>query len=828
MSGTMRKVRPDSNPRLLWQNRFSHTALKLLLVVLVTCLFPGRVCAQLRVRPIVVTLDSPEATQQLLVSASRDGHAIDFTRRAEYSLADPRIATVDEAGLVRPLAEGRTEIRVRAGRQQQLVTLEVTGLKDPKPVSFQNQIIPILTKAACNSGGCHGKAEGQNGFKLSVFGFDPRADHEALVRESRGRRVFPAGPDRSMLLLKATAAVPHGGGRKIKSSSLAYRRVKRWIAEGGRYDEDPSVISRITVEPSRQSLQGDGSQQLQVTAFDANGNRHCVTVEAEYQSNASVIADVDGRGLVKASGIPGEAAILVRYMGHAAVCRITVPRFFEGHKGRMKFKRPPVANFIDRLVWEKLEQLGIQPSGFCDDATFLRRAYLDTIGTLPSPKEARQFLEDAKPNKRARLIQRLLERDEYADYWTMRWSDLLRVDRDKMTPQGSVALTRWLRRQFAKNRPYDLMVRDIVTAKGNTRDEGPAALFKVLDKPEVLSRSVSQLFLGVRIQCAQCHHHPFEKWGQNDYFALAGFFTGVKLKSLPGGGEAVVADGGTDLKHPRTGETVPARALGAPPADFGGVDDRRVVFADWLTDRKNPYFAKVMVNRLWAHYFGRGLVEPIDDLRDTNPATNEPLLDALAEHLCDSNFDLKALIRTLLSSNVYRLSSQPNESNAGDMQNFSHARYKALPAEVLLDAISAATGVPEKFEGWPRGYRAIEIWDNQMPSYFFRIFGRPVRASVCECERSNEPTMTQAVHLINSPEISAKIQTRAGRARSLANSQMPPAEVIDELYLATLSRFPTDKERSRMLDAFKDSDRRSATEDVLWVLLNTKEFLYSH
>ena len=296
----------------------------------------------------------------------------------------------------------------------------------------------------------------------------------------------------------------------------------------------------------------------------------------------------------------------------------------------------------------------------------------------------------------------------------------------------------------------------------------------------------------------------------------------------PTAGEAIVSHGGTDLKHPRTGETLPARALGAPPADFRNVDDRRHVLADWLTARENPYFAKVIVNRLWAHYFGRGLVEPIDDLRDTNPATNEALFDALAKHLCDSNFDLKTLIRTMLSSNVYRLSSQPNKSNVGDMQNFSHARYKTLPAEVLLDAISSATGVPEKFEGWPRGYRAIQIWDNQMPSYFFRIFGRPVRASVCECERSNEPTMSQAVHLINSPEISGKIQTRAGRARSLANSQLSPEEVIDELYLATLSRFPTGKERSRMLDAFKDSDRRMATEDVLWVLLNTKEFLYSH
>ena len=780
------------------------------------------VIAELRVTPAQVVLDSPESRQQLLVSYEFESRIWDLTRRVRYSVADSQVVVIDQAGLVEPLSEGRTMIVVTAEQGRQVVPVEVTGLSVPRPVSFQNEVIPILTKTGCNSGECHGKSEGQNGFKLSVFGFDPRADYDALVRHGRGRRIFLADPAKSMLLMKAVARVPHGGGQKIKPGSLAYRRLQRWIAEGTRYDRDAPTLRAITVGPAHCVLATDGAQQLEVTAIDATGHRRCVTVEAEYQSNATVISDVDERGLVRASGIPGEAAILVRYMGQVAVCRITVPR--DGGK----FVRPAEVNFIDRLVWDKLEQLGIQPSGFADDATFFRRVFQDTIGTLPTPVQARRFLADTDPYRREKLIDQVLERDEYADYWTMRWSDMLRVDRDKNTPQGAVALTRWMRRQFAENRPYDEIVRDILTARGDMRAEGPASLYKVLDNPEVLSRSISQLFLGVRIECAQCHHHPFEKWRQDDYFALAGFFTGVKHKSLPGGGEAVINDLGSDLKHPRTGQTVPARGLGAMKAEFHDGEDRRDVLAAWMTHKENPFFANVIVNRLWAHYFGRGLVEPVDDLRATNPATNEPLLEALAGHMRELDFDLKAFTRTLLSSNVYRLSSQPNESNSDDKQSFSHARYKAVPAEVLLDAISQATEVPEKFEGWPLGYRAVQIWDNQMPSYFFRIFGRPVRASVCECERSNEPSMAQATHLINSPEISSKVDSPEGRARRLAKSNRSPSEIVNELYLATLSRFPTVDERSRLLQEFEQFDRRTATEDILWVLLNTKEFIYNH
>jgi hypothetical protein len=786
--------------------------------------------ATLRVSPPLIVLDNPEAVQQLLVRSPTA--SADLTRRATYEVLDTRIAAVDAAGLVQARADGRTVVVVRHGADGVRVPIEVTGMKNPPPVSFESEVMPILSKVGCNSGACHGKAEGKNGFKLSVFGFDAEADHQALVMEARGRRILPGSPANSLLLRKPTGQVAHGGGRRLAADGLPYKRLQRWLAEGACFAAVPEGsatpgarrVRAIEVEPRQQLLGLDGTQQLRVTAVEASGKRRCVTLEVDFASNAPSIARVDGRGWVKAGGVPGEAAILVRFLGHVTVCRVTIPR------PGVRFTRPPEANFIDRLAWDNLARLGIAPSDPADDATFLRRVFLDTIGTLPTAREARTFLADTRADKRARLVDQLFKRPEYADYWAMRWSDLLRVDRDTITPAGAVAMTRWLRRQFADNQPYDEFVRAIIKARGSTAAEGPAAIYKALATPEEMSRSFSQLFLGVRIACAQCHHHPSERWAQDDYYALAGLFTGVGRKTLPGGFEAIVPQRGTDLNHPRTGRPVPARALGAAPADFAGAADRRAALARWMTAPDNPFFARAIANRLWAHYFGRGLVEPLDDLRATNPATNEPLLDALAKHLRDVKYDLRAFTRTLLTSRLYQLGSQTNPSNSGDEQNFSHATPRAIPAEVLLDGICQATGVAEKFNGWPEGYRAIQVWDNRMPSYFFRIFGRPVRASVCECERSNEPSIAQALHLMNSEEVMGKIQSRHGTARRLARSGKAPREIIDELYLGTLSRFPSAKERALMLKVFSEAvdDRRVAGEDVLWALVNTRGFVYNH
>jgi hypothetical protein len=783
--------------------------------------------AELIVSPAQIVLDSPEASQQLVVSTTTENGRRDVTSEIVLKVADNSIAAVEGRALVRPRSEGRTEIVVTMGSETVRVPVEVVKQRNPDPVSFRNEIIPILTKARCNSGGCHGKAEGQNGFKLSIFGFDAESDYAALMKNGKGRRISRTQPETSLLLLKATSEMPHGGGRKIDADSYRYNRVLRWIREGARLDPEASETGQIVsieVEPREQILLTSGTQQLRVTAIDRSGVRRCVTVEAEYESNANSIADVDQQGLVHGSDIPGEAAILVRYLGHVTSCRVTLPR------PGVTFKRPSETNFIDKLVWDQLARLGIKAGSPASDSEFLRRVYLDTIGTLPTSDEARKYLADVSPHKRDQLIDDLLNREEYVDYWTMKWLDILRADQLKVTPQGTVAMHRWLRHSFQKNVPFDQMAREVLTVQGSTTAEGPGAFYKILKKPDEMSRAVSQLLLGVRIECAQCHHHPSERWSQEDYTALAGFFTGVKLKKLPNGTEAVVSLGGNDLPHPRTGEPVSARALGAAESDLTGLTDRRVALANWLTQPDNEFFAKAIANRIWAHYQGRGLVEPVDDIRETNPATNEPLMNELSRHMVKVGFDMRAFTRTLLKSRVYQLSSASNDSNREDQQNFSHATYKAIPAEVLLDAISQTTGVAEKFNGWPDGYRAIQVWDNRMPSYFFRIFGRPVRATVCECERSGEPSISQALHLLNSPEIMAKIQHRNGTARRLANSKLTDDELIDELYLTTLSRFPNEEERSLMREAFSDSGaaRTAAVEDVLWALLNTKEFIFNH
>ncbi|WP_254507972.1 DUF1549 and DUF1553 domain-containing protein [Anatilimnocola floriformis] len=813
------------------------------------------------VSPLMATLDQPEASLQLLVGqAAEEGRTVDLTRQAKYRSENAAIARVDEFGLVTPVADGETGVIVEHTGGQTRVAITIKGIKEPELLSFSRDVIPILTKAGCNMGGCHGKAEGQNGFKLTVFGFDPKADHDAIVKEGRGRRISLAAPDHSLLLRKGLASDPHGGGLRIEEGSIRHRRLARWIREGAPYgtDEAPQLV-KIEIEPTEQVLLAKGTQQLRVWAVDSDGARRDVTTEAEYESNASPIAAVDGRGFIQATEIAGEAAILARYLGQVTVSRVTIPQ------PGVKFARPPEHNFIDKLAWDKLQRLGIEPSDVCDDATFLRRVYLDVIGMLPTAAEAKAFLADATPNKRALLVDKLLERPEYADYWTMRFSDLLRVDQTKITPQGSVAITRWLHKQFSENRPYDVFVRELITAKGNVKAEGPAALYKALDTPEIAARNLSQVFLGIRLECAQCHHHPSDRWGQEDYFALAGMFSGVSRKRTPDGGEAVVPVVAKDLKHPRTNEFVQMRPLGvaakprvveeppAPPMPPPGSKakppakpkpvpknfvpdsavsdaiDPRVELADWMIAPENPYFAATMANRLWAHYFGRGLVEPIDDLRLTNPASNEPLFHAIAKHLRDSKYDIKAFTRTLLNSRLYQLSSSTTASNAADEQNFSHASYKAMPAEVLLDSIGQATGTPEVFNGWPEGYRAVQIWDNKLPHYFFRIFGRPVRATVCECERSNEPSISQALHLMNSPEIMAKIRSRTGHAAVTAKQALPPTETLDQLYLTVLARYPRATEKEQLLPAFAaETDRRAVCEDIVWVLLNSKEFLYNH
>ncbi len=780
--------------------------------------------------PSAVRLTGPESSQQLVVNhRMKNGRAADLTRDVEYSISDAAIATVTSNGMVMPIQEGETQILVRHGQWSQQIPVLIEGIESPIPVDFRSDIQPILTKAACNSGGCHGKAEGQNGFKLSVFAFDDSFDHDSITRHGRGRRINIAAPESSLLLRKATGMLPHGGGRKVAMHGLWYKQLTRWIKEGATFNSESSQrTTRLDVYPQLLEVAPNSGLQLQVFAVDGDGNRRCVTREAEFFSNAEAVARPDEDGWVNIEEVPGEAAILVRYRGQIETARIRLPQEFE-------VTPPKSNNEIDNYVWTRLTSLGIQPSHVASDAVFLRRVYLYTIGTLPAVEEARTFLTDDSADKRSNLITSLLDRSEYADYWAMKWADILRVDRDIIKSPGTIAMTRWLRTQLAANRPYDEFVSEIVTARGNTNSESAAAMYLVHNDAEKLARSVSQVFLGVRIECAQCHQHPFEKWGQEDYFAFAGFFSGVKNKKVTAAGTKIFDDAGADLKHPRTGEAIPFAGLGSPPVQSSDGNapssmSRRQALAEWITDKDNPFLAPMIVNRIWAHYFGRGLVDPVDDIRATNPASNEPLMNFLTDYLKTSQFDLKKLTTLILNSTTYQLSSITNESNVQDGQNFSHAMWRSLPAEVLLDAISQVTGVPEEFNGWPSGYRAIEIWDNRMPNYFFRVFGKPQRVSVCECERGSEPSIAQALHLMNAPESIAKIRHREGTARLLANSQFTEDEIIESLYLGCFSRFPNEQEVQLMRTAFSDLgvERKEAVEDIVWALLNSREFVFNH
>lgn len=617
--------------------------------------------------------------------------------------------------------------------------------------------------------------------------------------------------------------------------------LRQWLRQGmpvGR-DDAPHVVA-LRANPIERVLGFQATQQILATAEFSDGSQRDVTDAAAYTSNSGIAAEVDAQGVVRTGRMTGEAAITVQYMGQVAAVRVLVPR--PNSVKPAETTTWPTNNSIDELVWAKLRKMGIEPSGLADDATFLRRLFLDAIGTLPKPDEVRAFLADTRADKRTRAIDAVLARDEYADYWTLQWADILLVNRDKLGDRGAFEFHRWLHEQFARNRPYNAWVRELIVASGRSDEHGPVNFYRAVRTPEQLAEAVSQAFLGVRVQCAQCHHHPFEKWSQSDFYGMAGFFNGIERKPVKTAADPITAlprpnvelvyhAGYRETRMPLTDQLVATRPLGGDVADAGRVrptDDPRVRLADWLTDPSNPWFARLVANRLWKHYLGRGLVEPEDDLRSTNPATNEPLLDWLAKKVVENRYDLKAVMRVILNSRAYQLSADPNDTNRDDEQNFSHHYVRRLPAEVLLDAISEVTGSPEAFPGRPRGTRAIELWDNRLPSYFLDTFGRSERTSPCECGRSGEPTMAQALHLMNAPEVTVKIANPAGRIARLLQSQRIVNDVmlIEELTLASLGRLPTEKERNVARELFTKAARRDAAEDFLWTLLNSYDFLF--
>ena len=710
-----------------------------------------------------------------------------------------------------------------------------------RKLNFVHDVVPILTKAHCNAGACHAKADvGQRGFRLSLLGFEPQDDYEHIVKEAKGRRVFPNAPEQSLLLLKATNQVPHGGGVKLEPGSKNYQTIVDWIGQGMPYaDEDDPELTGIEIEPKRMTMTKNSKQQLTVTANYSDGSTKDVTELALFEANNEALAKANETGLVETSDLPGKVAVMVRYSGQVSVFNISVPL------GAPVEELPAPANFVDELVFANLEEIGVPPSPVCDDATFLRRVTLDIAGRLPTAEETTAFLADSSPDKRDRAIDTLLDSPDYADYFANKWSALLKNRREsKADITANFAFHSWVRDSLLANKPYDQFVREILAATGTIVENPPVAWYKRVKQPTAQLEDVAQLFLGVRMQCAQCHHHPFERWSQHDYYSLAAFFSQVGRKPTAIAGEDLIFHkrGVAEFVNKKTAQPVKPAGLGGPSLEIAPDDDPRLQLADWMAEDTNPFFAKVLVNRYWKHFFKVGLVEPEDDLRDTNPATNPELLDALATHFIESGFDLKEAIRVMTRSKTYQLSAQPNEHNAVDRQNFSRFYPKRLQAEVLLDSIDSITGATTSFADLPMGTRAVALPDNSYnSSAFLKVFGRPDAASVCECERVQSSSLAQSLHLMNSYEVKGKLATANGRADTLSKSEEEVANGIHELYLAAYSRPPTGEELSiaedfltkeRTDSAGKPIDpktaKRRAYEDLIWALMNTKEFLYNH
>ncbi len=717
-----------------------------------------------------------------------------------------------------------------------------TAANESQPISFVNDVAPLLTKAGCNAGVCHAKAGGgQNGFQLSLLGFEPHEDYENLTRQGRGRRLFPAAPDHSLILLKASGRVPHGGGVHWKMDSDGYALMRDWIQQGTPYGSDSAAeLSSIQIEPNRGSFQAGTTRQLKAIAHYSDGSSRDVTRLALYESNDTAMAEVSGKGVVTASDIPGKFSIMVRYQGKVSVFGGAVPL------GAPVENLPPAQNFIDEHVFANLKELGIPPSPVCDDATFLRRVTLDIGGRLPTDKETSEFLADNDPEKRHRVIERLLRSPSYADFFANKWTSLLKNRRDIANDiTSNFAFHAWIRDSLLENKPYDQIVRELLAATGTVIANPAVAWYKRVKEPKEQLEDVAQLFLGVRMQCAQCHHHPFERWSQDDYYGFAAFFSQVGRKPSGVQGEDLIFHkrGTAQSKNMKTGLMIRPTALGDEVGEIAPDHDPRLRLADWMSSPENPFFAKAVVNRYWKHFFKRGLIEPEDDIRDTNPPTNPELLTALEQHFVTTKFDLKELVRVITESNAYQLSAIPNQHNLADQQNYSRYYPRRMQAEVLLDSIDDLTGAKTSFANLPVGTRAVALPDNSYnkASPLLRVFGRPESTSVCECERRGSASLAQSLHLINASDVKSKLATPGGRADRLAKAEKEAGEKIRELYLTAFSRQPNPDElktaiayltESRYNAEGKPIDPKTAArdnfQDLIWALLNTKEFLFNH
>lgn len=715
-------------------------------------------------------------------------------------------------------------------------TLSHTVAGEPAAsVDFENDLQPIFTRFGCTSGPCHGKARGQGGFQLSLLGFDSDFDFDAIAKENRGRRVFPGAPEKSLLLLKPTAEAPHGGGKRLEKGSPEYQMILQWIREGmPRKVESAPTLQNVSVAPDAVVLQHKQNQPLVVTAHYDDGSTRDVTRLSAFQSNESPIASVNDDGLVTGGSITGNAAIMARYMGQIAVCDVTIPR--TENVPAEEYAKLPRNNFIDGLVWTKLQKLNITPSEPCDDHTFLRRATTDICGRIPTPEEVEAFLTDESEDKRVRLVDGLLREPDFADHWANKWMDLLRPNPYRVGIKTVLNYDHWIRERFHQRMPWDQFVRELVAARGSTWRNSGVTMFRDRRTPDEVGTLVSQLFIGVRLECAKCHHHPFEKWGQDDFYGFAAYFAKIGRKGvgvsppISGSEEFFFAGTRGSVTHPVTGAEVnPAPLWGEAVVDES-VKDPREVLAEWITSPDNHLFAQVMANRVWADMMGRGLVEPVDDFRATNPATNQPLLTALGEHFRDSGFSLTELVRVIALSHAYQLSSQTNPRNVADTRNYSRHYRHRLRAEVLLDAVASITGIPQTFQAMPPGTTAKQIWTHRTKSLFLDSFGRPDPNQDPPCERTTESTVVQTLHLMNAEKLHADVRNEKGNAARLAESEKEASAIAQQLYQLVYARNPTEDEVRLVAEllAVEGSNRRQTVEDLMWAMLNTPEFVFQN
>jgi len=779
------------------------------------------------VQPAEISLSGPRGVQQLIVTANADAATIhDVTDVAEYKSDDPAVATV-ESGVVKARGNGTTTVHVLRGGHAATVKVTVSSFEMPSPVSFNNEVLAALTKSGCNMGACHGSPSGKGGFRLSLRGYDPAVDLVTLRGEFFNRRSNVLSPDESLLLRKPLMEVAHGGGRRLHHGDPSHVVMREWIAESMKVDaEGTPELTRIELLPSPRVLRdGADRQQLMVNGHFSDGTVRDITSLTSFDSSDESIGMISPSGVVSRQG-RGEATILARYLDKMSTTQLS----FLTDRPEFQWPNPPEETKIDQLVFGKLKQLQIQPSELCSDTDFLRRATLDLTGRLPTLEESQQFLADQSPAKRAAVIDRLLLTDDHARFWSMKWSDLLRSNSKRITKTGVHKFRRWLFDVVKNDVPLDQFARELLTATGSTQQNAAAAYWKASRDEIDATETTAQLFLGIRIQCAKCHNHPFEKWTQDDYYGTAAAFArvGRKETGLPDD-EMIYVKAGGEVTQPRTGKTMKVRLLLEGDVDVPADQDRRVVFASWLTNNSNPFFAKSLANRIWGHVVGKGIVDPVDDFRDSNPPSNPALLSYLADELLKSGFSERHLIRTIMNSRVYQLSSQRNKYNSDDEIYFSHATTRMLTAEQLLDSICAVTGQSEEFAGMPAGTKAVELVEPPEGHKFLQVFGQPQRELPCECERSTDSNLSQALQLINGPTVHNKLRSDAGSVHQWIASGKSDAEIIDLLYLTALSRPPLPEEQQTAQNHVKaNEDRTRALEDVAWAVINSKEFLFQH